>query len=147
MGLRSRDAHSTYGPHKTLYNGGGAGERQACSRESLGAGCGGRQAEDSHDRCNLPEGASHGIDPAGKWDPGRLICRTKGGINIKLQTLAEANGRTLSFFMITGQVSDHTGAATLLDGLPKAQWLLGDMATTPPGSGTHSRPRASSPAF
>jgi len=25
-----------------------------------------------------------------------------------------------------GQVSDYTGAAALLDGLPKAQWLLGD---------------------
>ncbi len=28
--------------------------------------------------------------------------------------------------MTAGQVSDYTGAAALLDGLPKAQWLLGD---------------------
>jgi hypothetical protein len=28
--------------------------------------------------------------------------------------------------MTGGQVSDHTGAAALLDELPKAQWLHGD---------------------
>ena len=28
--------------------------------------------------------------------------------------------------MTAGQVSDYTGAEALLDGLPKAQWLLGD---------------------
>lgn len=28
--------------------------------------------------------------------------------------------------MTAGQVSDYTGAAALLDGFPKAQWLLGD---------------------
>ena len=28
--------------------------------------------------------------------------------------------------MTAGQVSDYTGAAALLDGLPKAQWLRGD---------------------
>jgi transposase len=33
---------------------------------------------------------------------------------------------SLSFFMTAGQVSDYTGAAALLDDLPKAQWLLGD---------------------
>ena len=28
--------------------------------------------------------------------------------------------------MTAGQISDYTGAAALLDDLPKAQWLLGD---------------------
>ena len=28
--------------------------------------------------------------------------------------------------MTAGQVSDYTGAAVLLDSLPRAQWLLGD---------------------
>ena len=40
--------------------------------------------------------------------------------------VTDANGRPLSFFMTAGQVSDYTGAAALLDDLPKAQWLLGD---------------------
>jgi transposase len=44
----------------------------------------------------------------------------------KLHAVSDANGRPLSFFMTAGQVSDYTGAAALLDDLPKAHWLLGD---------------------
>ena len=44
----------------------------------------------------------------------------------KLHAVSDANGRPISFFMSAGQVSDYTGAAALLDTLPKAQWLLGD---------------------
>ena len=47
-------------------------------------------------------------------------------MNTKLHAVGDANGRPLSFFMTAGQVSDYTGAAALLDELPKAQWLLGD---------------------
>ena len=47
-------------------------------------------------------------------------------MNTKLHAVSDADGRPLSFFMTAGQVSDHTGAAALLDDLPKAQWLLGD---------------------
>jgi transposase len=39
----------------------------------------------------------------------------------KLHAVTDANGRPLSFFMTAGQVSDYTGAAALLDDLPKAQ--------------------------
>ena len=47
-------------------------------------------------------------------------------MNTKLHAVTDANGRPLSFFMTTGQVSDDTGAAALLDDLLKAQWLLAD---------------------
>ncbi len=47
-------------------------------------------------------------------------------MNTKLHAVADANGRPLSFFLTAGPVSDYTGAAALLDELPKAQWLLGD---------------------
>ena len=47
-------------------------------------------------------------------------------MNTKLHAVTDANGRPLSFFMTAGQISDYTGAAALLDDLPKAQWLLGD---------------------
>ena len=47
-------------------------------------------------------------------------------MNTKLHAVTDAEGRPLSFFMTTGQVSDYTGAAALLDDLPKAQWMLGD---------------------
>jgi transposase len=47
-------------------------------------------------------------------------------MNTKLHAVTDANGRPISFFMTAGQVSDYTGAAALLDDLPKARWLLGD---------------------
>lgn len=50
-------------------------------------------------------------------------------MNTKLHAIADANGRPLSFFMTAGQVSDYTGAAALLDDMPKAQWLLGQVST------------------
>ena len=75
----------------------------------------------SHDRRDVSEGAPYGIEPASKKaDLGRLIGRTKGGMNTKLHAVTDANGRPLSFFMTAGQVSDYTGAAALLDDLPKA---------------------------
>src|SRR5690606_35012227 len=85
------------------------------------------RAQDDHDRCDLSQSAPHGIQPGGKkGGPGRLIGRTKGGMNTKLHAVTDAHGRPISFFMSAGQVSDYTGAAALLDTLPKAQWLLGD---------------------
>ena len=47
-------------------------------------------------------------------------------MNTKLHAVTDANGRPLSFSMTAGQVSDYTGAAPLLDDLPKARWLLSD---------------------
>ncbi len=43
-----------------------------------------------------------------------------------MHAVSDADGRPLSFFMTAWQVSDYTGAAALLDDLPKAQWLLGE---------------------
>ena len=55
-------------------------------------------------------------------------------MNTKLHAVTDADGRPIRFFMTAGQVSDYTGAAALLGGLPKAEWcwLTGDM--TPTGS-------------
>ena len=47
-------------------------------------------------------------------------------MNTKLHAVADADGRPIRFFMTAGQVSDYTGAAALLGGLPKAEWLLAD---------------------
>ena len=46
--------------------------------------------------------------------------------NTKLHAVADARGRPLTFFITAGQVSDYMGAAALLKGLPKAEWLLAD---------------------
>jgi len=43
---------------------------------------------------------------------GRLIGRTKGGMNTKLHAISDANGRPLSFFMTAGQISDYTGCSS-----------------------------------
>ena len=47
-------------------------------------------------------------------------------MNTKLHAVTDAKGRPISLFLTAGQVSDYTGAAALLDSLPRAQWLLGD---------------------
>jgi len=39
-------------------------------------------------------------------------------MNTTLNAVADADARPLSFFMSAGQVSDHSGAAALLDDLP-----------------------------
>ena len=54
---------------------------------------------------------------------GRLIGRTKGGLNTKLHAVTDAKGRPLKFFMTAGQVTDYTGAAALLGSLPAAEWF------------------------
>jgi transposase len=47
-------------------------------------------------------------------------------MNTKLHAVTDTSGRPIRFFMSAGQVSDYTGAAALLDGLPTADWLLAD---------------------
>ncbi len=66
---------------------------------------------------------------------GRLIGRTKGGLNTKLHAVTDAKGRPLKCFMTAGQVSDYTGAAALLGSLPAAEWLLADWGYDATGSG------------
>ncbi len=57
---------------------------------------------------------------------GRLIGRTKGGMNTKLRAICDSKGRPINFFVSAGQVSDYIGARALLSSLPDADWLLGD---------------------
>ena len=65
-GLRWCDAPRDYGPHKTLYNRWKRwGERGVFLRMMEGLAAAERRAEDGHDRRDLPEGAPHGIEPAG----------------------------------------------------------------------------------
>ncbi|WP_128116417.1 MULTISPECIES: IS5 family transposase [Brevundimonas] len=127
-GLRWRDAPAAYGPHKTLYN---RWKRwsEAGVFVRMMEGLSGAQTErrtvmidatylKAHRTASSLRGKKGGL--------GRLIGRTKGGMNTKLHAVTDANGRPISLFVTAGQVSDYTGAAALLDSLPKAQWLLGD---------------------
>lgn len=51
---------------------------------------------------------------------------TSGGMITKLHAVTDPDSCPISFFPTVGRVSDYTGAAALLDGLPKAQGMLAD---------------------
>ena len=57
---------------------------------------------------------------------GRLIGRTRGGLNSKLHVLADAKGRPIRVFLPAGQTSDYIGARALLPSIPQAGVLLAD---------------------
>src|SRR5690606_37465631 len=70
-----------------------------------------------------PDSDQHGREKGGR---GRLIGRTKGGMNTKLHAICDSHGRPLNLFVTAGQVSDYIGARALLNSLPSVDWLLGD---------------------
>tara|TARA_R100000750_G_scaffold62842_1_gene58468 strand:- start:1584 stop:1982 length:399 start_codon:yes stop_codon:yes gene_type:complete len=86
-----------------------------------------RRREDRDDRCDIPEGTPNG-DQHGrqKGGRGRLIGRTKGGMNTKLHAICDSQGRPIDLFVTAGQVSDYIGARAMLRGLPNVKWMLAD---------------------
>lgn len=64
---------------------------------------------------------------AKKGGRGRLVGRTKGGMNTKLHAICDSLGRPLSLFVTAGQVSDDIGARALLSSVPNVDWLLGEL--------------------
>lgn len=47
-------------------------------------------------------------------------------MDTKLHAVTDTIGRPVRLFITAGQVSDYTGAAALMNGLPEAEWLLAD---------------------
>lgn len=85
-----------------------------------------RQQNDIY-RCDLSQSAPHRLQLAvEKGGRGRLIGRTKGGLDTKLHAVTDAIGRPIRFFMTAGEVRDYTGARALVSSLPAADCLLGD---------------------
>ncbi|MFC0500560.1 IS5 family transposase [Asaia krungthepensis] len=127
-GLRWRDAPREYGSHKTLYNRWkrwGAMGIFARMMDGLAAGRLDHQTI-MMDAAYLKAHRTASSLQIKKGGPGRLIGRTKGGMNTKLHAVTDRNGRPIRFLMTVGQISDYTGAAALLDDLPAAKWLLAD---------------------
>ncbi|MFX0543905.1 IS5 family transposase [Roseovarius sp. S4756] len=127
-GLRWCDAPKEYGPAKTLYNRWKRwSEMGVFARifEGLAAEAP-EQATIMIDATYLKAHRTASSLRGKKGGRGRLIGRTKGGMNTKLHAITDTKGRPIRFFMSAGQVSDYTGAAALLSCLPKAEWLLGD---------------------
>ena len=101
-------------------------ERHLCPDYGRSGG-GSRRGNNGHDRRHLPQSPSNGVQSGRhKGGRGRLIGRTKGGLNIKLHAICDSHGRPINLFVTAGQVSDYIGAAALLSSLPKVDWLLGD---------------------
>ncbi len=61
-----------------------------------------------------------------KGGRGRLIGRTKGGLNTKLRAICDSQWRPISLFVTAGQVSHYIGARALLSSISDVDWLLGD---------------------
>jgi len=47
-------------------------------------------------------------------------------MNTKLHAITDTSDRPICLFITAGQVSDYTGAAALMNGLPEVEWLLAD---------------------
>lgn len=83
--------------------------------------------KDCHDGCDLFKSAPHGFKPTvKKGGDERLIGRTKGGMNTKLHAVTDTQGRPIRLNVTAGRISDYTGAAALIEALPKVDWLLAD---------------------
>ena len=96
-------------------------EREGNFRPDDGrVGYGTRRGKDRNDRRHLPEGKPD------RDQRGRLIGRTRGGMNTKLHAICDSLGRPIDLFVTAGQLSDYIGARALLGGLPNVKWLLGD---------------------
>ncbi|MDB9966021.1 IS5 family transposase [Planktomarina temperata] len=127
-GLRWRDAPREYGPHKTLYN----RWKRWSDRGVFARIMTGLAAEHDEKKTVMIDATylkahrtatSMGVKKGGR---GRLIGRTKGGMNTKLHAICDSKGRPLDLFVTAGQVSDYIGARALFKGLPQVDWLLGD---------------------
>ncbi|EAR52144.1 ISSpo7, transposase [Oceanicola granulosus HTCC2516] len=75
--------------------------------------------------------SSLGVKKGGR---GRLIGRTKGGMNTKLHAISDSQGRPLDLLVTAGEVSDYIGARALCDSLPVSIGCSRIAATTPTGS-------------
>ena len=56
----------------------------------------------------------------------RRIGRTKGGLNSKLHTFCDGQGRPVVMLLTEGEMSDHAGAAFLLDAPSEGDVLIAD---------------------
>ena len=140
-GLRWRDAPREYGPHKTLYNRWKRwGEMGVFARMMEGLSAQRGRTPNHHDRRDLSQGTPHGFQPWGKkGDLGRLIGRTKGGMNAKHPTVAAANGCPLGFFITAARSAITPAQRPCSKTCQRQSGRLPKGATTLNGSGMRWR--------
>ncbi|WOI35463.1 IS5 family transposase (plasmid) [Tritonibacter scottomollicae] len=131
-GLRWRDAPNEYGPHKTLYNRWKRWSDKGIFAQMLVGLAADHREEQTVmiDATYLKAHRTASSLRAKKGGPGdkrgRVIGRTKGGMNTKLHAICDSRGRPLNLFITAGQVSDYVGARALCSSLPTVGWPLGD---------------------
>ncbi|UXN06678.1 IS5 family transposase [Bartonella sp. HY761] len=126
-GLQWKDAPLGYGPHKTLYNRFIRWSRLGVFDRifAMLAGQGPKPQRIMIDATHLKAHRTaasllkKGIFP-------RRIGRTKGGLNSKLHTVCDQNGKPICLLLTERQMSDYKGAALLLAHLPDAKELIAD---------------------
>ena len=139
-GLQWKDAPEDYGPHKTLYNRFIRWSRLGVfDRNFAGLSGEGPKPERIMIDATHLKGASHRGEPTQKGAVPRRIERTKGGLNTKLHTVCDGEGRPIVMLLSEGQMSDHKGANLILDAPPPAKTLIADRGYDstpfPPGAG------------
>ncbi len=127
-GLRWCDAPTDYGPHKTLYN-----RFVRWSKTGVFERIFEKLASPDAQSTNvLMIDATHlkahrtASSLKKRGDEPRLIGCTRGGMNTKLHTLCDGQGRPVRMHLTEGQCSDFKGADILLENLPNAKTLIGD---------------------
>ncbi|WLS03613.1 IS5 family transposase [Shinella oryzae] len=122
-GLQWKD----YGPHKTLYNRFirwsrlGVFDRIFASLAGEGPKPERIMIDATHLKAHRTAASllKKGMFP-------RRIGRTKGGLNSKLHTVCDDDGRPIILLLSEGQMSDHKGARLVLEALPAASHLIAD---------------------
>ncbi|WP_430442345.1 IS5 family transposase [Shinella sp.] len=126
-GLQWKDAPKGYGPHKTLHNRFMRWSRLGVfDRIFVGLASEGPRPERimidaTHLKAHRTAASllKKGMFP-------RRIGRTKGGLNSKLHTVCDGEGRPIIVLLTEGQMSDHKGATLVVDVLPPAKTLIAD---------------------
>lgn len=103
-------------------------ERQGRLRPNDGgSGCRARRGADCDDRRYVSKSSPNsGQHRREQGERGRLNSLTKGGMNTKLHSICDCQGRPLYLSVNAGQISDYIGARALLSSLPEVDRLLGD---------------------
>nr|WP_281825145.1 IS5 family transposase [Sphingobium sp. BS19] len=126
-GLMWRDAPKGYGPHKTIYNRFVRWSRLGVFNRIFAelAGAAGAPDRIMIDATHLKAHRTASSLPK-RGALSRCIGRTKGGLNSKLHTVCDGQGRPIVMLLTEGQMSDHKGAVLLFSRLPQAKELLAD---------------------
>lgn len=134
-GLRWRDAPEAYGPHKTLCSRWKRwSEKGIFARMMAGFAAG--HAEEKTVMIDVTY-RERLIERRPAWPPkrgrGRLIGRTKGGMNTKLHAICDSHGRPPDLFITAGQVSDDIVRGHCSAACRTSNGCSGIAATTPTG--------------